>query len=78
MRAKPTKEVAQAMVNLRVSADWSLVTKWMAAQGENWNQVLIDTSDHDTRAIAAGMVRAVNEVLRAIQSAPQILSELKK
>lgn len=74
---KLTPEVAQAVVNLRVSQDWRIFFEWFVGAGESWNQVLIDTNDSDTRVIAAGMTRAVREVVSAVNAAPEILRAMK-
>ena len=73
MRAKLSPEVAQALVGLSASKDWQIFKQWLEIQGANWNQVLIDANEPDKRAIAAGMVRAVNDIVLAIDTAPEIL-----
>lgn len=73
MRAKLSPEVAQALVGLSASKDWQVFKQWLETQGANWNQVLIDANEPDKRAIAAGMVRAVNDLVLAIETAPEIL-----
>lgn len=61
---------------MRASSDWAVYNKWLTQQGLNWNQVLVDANDPDKRAIAAGMTRAVNELVKAIDSAPSILKAM--
>ena len=69
---------AQAIVNLRASKDWPVFVLWLTQKGDKWNQVLIDAGDPDRRAVSAGMVRAVNDILKDITSASELLNTFKR
>lgn len=75
--AKLTPEVAQAITNLRASRDWQVFLQWFGDCGSAWNQVLIDSNNVDQRAVSAGMTRSITLVMKAIEAAPQVLTQLK-
>jgi hypothetical protein len=69
-------DVIQAIVALQSRADWELVCGWIKHRQSQWNQVLVDSTDPDKRAVAAGGTRALNELLAVIEGAPKTLNEL--
>ena len=76
MKARLTREAAQALVNLRASSDFHEVVNWMADTAGSWNQACVMADDQDKRAVAAGMCRGWALLAEAIDSAPQILEDL--
>jgi hypothetical protein len=77
MTIKLTPKAAQALVNLRISDDWQTVHQWLGDLGLTWNQALVGATDADSRAVYAGMTRAMEVVVGAVNEAPQIVRELK-
>lgn len=74
---KPTKEVAQALVNLRVSHDFEVVIEWLRSERKTARDECENQLDHNKALRSQGKSICLKDILETNESAPELLSKLK-
>jgi hypothetical protein len=74
---KPTKEVLQAMTNLRVSSDFEVVLEWLRNSRKTARDELENQLDEQKFARVQGRALALKVILDTNENAPALLAKYK-
>lgn len=74
---KLTEQVAQSLVNLRASPDFTRFLEWLSDYRDQYRDECCTNLELPKINRSQGKVKAVNEILTAVGEAPKVLEKFK-